>query len=92
MTFGEIASLLKADHDMRSEAFREREILTAAGAYHGAVLSRCDHRSFPRDLKSAFPSLFGRTASGQIPAENWQEGQEAFNRIALQHNRDMKAR
>lgn len=89
MTLGEINSVLSFSSE-REKARQEREMLYAAvTAYYGGAYSRESVR-LPRSLKSAFPALFGRSADGQILAENWQESERAMAAWAESFNKKQR--
>lgn len=82
MSYGEIMSVIEK-HREREKRDGDATIQTAAfSAYHAAYLSRVKAGSFPRSVTKAFPTLFGRTESGNIPAGDWQEGKRAMERFA----------
>ena len=68
----------KAEAEHHNEAYNAAFI-----AYYGGAFSRLDMK-LPSSMKKAFPELFGRTADGQIPVENWQEGYAAMENIRRQ--------
>lgn len=82
MTYGEIVDVIEHDYKRRKAEQEVATINAAFSAYHGAYLSRVKGSSFPRSLVKAFPTLFGRDASGNIPVENWQESKRAMARFA----------
>ncbi len=85
MTLREIREVLKY-YCQRQESAAKAQIQNAAfAAYHCAVFVRA--KNFPKSLISAFPSLYGRTETGGVSAENWRESKDAFARIAERHNR-----
>lgn len=82
MSYGEIVSVVKAYTD-REKRKSDAAVQTAAfSAYHGAYFSRVKAKAFPRSVSRAFPSLFGRSESGGISVENWQESKRAMARFA----------
>ena len=75
-------NVVKAYTD-REKRESDAAVQTAAfSAYHGAYFSRVKASSFPRSVTRAFPSLFGRSESGGVNVENWQESKRAMARFA----------
>ncbi len=83
MTLGEITAVLEYAGE-KAEAEHKNSMAKAAfTAYYGGVYGRLDIKC-PKSIKQAFPELFGRTADGQIPVENWEEGYAAMENIRRQ--------
>lgn len=89
LTIGELFSIAK--HFREREAARQKAatINAAFTAYYGAYLSRV--KRFPQSMPEAFPSLFGRTETGGIPASDWQRAKAEMEKIRLAHNARIKA-
>ncbi len=82
MSYGEIVSVVKK-YAEREKQNSSAAVQTAAfSAYHAAYFSRVKASAFPRSVSRAFPSLFGRSESGGIKAENWQDSKRAMARFA----------
>lgn len=82
MSYGEIVSVVKKYAD-REKQESDASVQTAAfSAYHAAYFSRVKANAFPRSVTRAFPSLFGRSESGGISVENWQESKREMERFA----------
>ncbi|MCM1335309.1 MAG: hypothetical protein NC237_09685 [Eubacterium sp.] len=82
MSYGELVAVA-ARYAERERRESETMIRAAAfSAYHAAYLSRVKASAFPRSVVKAFPTLFGRSESGNIPVENWRESKRAMARFA----------
>lgn len=82
MSYGELVAVVDR-YAERERREREAAMQTAAfSAYHAAYFSRVKASAFPRSVIKAFPTLFGRSESGNIPAENWRESKRAMARFA----------
>lgn len=82
MSYGEIVSVVQK-YAEREKRESNAAVQTAAfSAYHAAYFSRVKASGFPKSVLRAFPSLFGRSESGGISVENWQESKRAMARFA----------
>lgn len=90
MTLAEIESVLKAYYRQAEEKNRDEWQRAAFVAYFGGYYSRPNVK-LPENVMRAFPSLFGRSESGGIKAENWQEGERALMQIARSFQSKKKA-
>lgn len=78
MTAGEISNVLNYAYDTE-KAHRKAQVMDAAStAYYSGVFSRC--AKLPSTIYEAFPELFGRTADGQISADNIAESERGMDR------------
>lgn len=90
MTLREIESVLTHYHKQAEDNDRYAWQRAAFVAYFGGYYSRPNVK-LPESLVRAFPSLFGRSESGGIKAENWQEGERALMQIARSFQSKKKA-
>ena len=73
----------------QEEAKQKAALINAAfSAFYGAYFSRV--KRFPSSMEEAFPSLFGRTSSGGIPASDWRRAKAEMEKIRLAHNASIK--
>lgn len=89
MTLGEILDYIDFTRRKYERTIETDMQLTAFNAYWGGYYSKPQVR-MPETLPKAFPSLFGRTADGQIKADNWQESERALRQIAERFNQNKR--
>lgn len=88
MTLGEINRYITYNRKKQEEEADDTLKTAAFTAYYSGMFGHC--RRMPDTLQKAFPSLFGRTADGQIKAENWQESERALRQIAERFNQNKR--
>lgn len=89
MTFGEILDFIEFTRNKTEKMIECDMQLSAFNAYWGGYYSK-ERTRMPETLPKAFPALFGRTADGQIKAENWQESERALRQIAERFNQNKR--
>ncbi len=78
MTFGEIKVFLKFADKKADIESREKLQLAAFTAYHSALYVRV--KKFPDSMSGAFPTLFDRTETGGVPADDVQRSKATLQR------------
>ena len=89
MTLGEILDFIDYSRRKYERTIETDTQLAAFNAYWGGYYSKPRVR-MPETVPKAFPWLFGRTADGQIKADNWQESERALRQIAERFNQNKR--
>jgi hypothetical protein len=89
MTLGEILDFIDFSRRKYERTIETDTQLSAFNAFWSGAYSRSDTR-LPENHMKAFPTIFGRTADGQIKADNWQESERALRQIAERFNQNKR--